>query len=154
VTQFNAGTKENIVPESATLIVDRRVLPSEDFDTVHGEIESLLDEVRTEHEIEIDMEVMQTYEPSATPANSEVAETFRKESNAVAGVPDERFGIRAATDTRDFINGSDIEAITWGPGDIEQAHTFDEHIDLAEAATGLEILDRAVRDLLDVPSDD
>ena len=39
-------------------------------------------------------------------------------------------------------------AITFGPGDFEQAHAVDEHIEIAEVAKAAEIYARATRALL------
>jgi acetylornithine deacetylase/succinyl-diaminopimelate desuccinylase-like protein len=39
-------------------------------------------------------------------------------------------------------------AITFGPGDFEQAHAADEHIEIAEVAKAAEIYARATRALL------
>ena len=48
VTMFEAGTKENVIPESATITVDRRFLPEETATEVDAEISSLLEEVAAE----------------------------------------------------------------------------------------------------------
>jgi succinyl-diaminopimelate desuccinylase len=45
------------------------------------------------------------------------------------------------------VNDADMEAIVWGPGSNDQAHTQDEYIDLAWGEPGLTILDRAISDL-------
>lgn len=148
VTQLNAGTAKNVLPESATLMLDRRVLPREEFEEVNREIDTLLSDLETKHKIRTNWELVETLAPSTIPDDSEVARAFRQQSNNVAGVSDEPWAIPAATDMRNFVNDAGTEAITWGPGDIRQAHTFDECIDLEEAATGLEILEEALRELL------
>lgn len=148
VTQFNAGTAKNVLPESATLLLDRRVLPREEFEDVNQEIDMLLSDLETKHGIRTDWELVETLAPSSIPDDSEIARTFRQHSNDVAGVSAEPWAIPAATDMRNFVNDAGTEAITWGPGDIRQAHTYDEHIDLKEATTGLEILEGALRELL------
>lgn len=148
VTQFNAGTAKNVLPENATLMLDRRVLPDEEFEEVNREIDTLLSGLETEHEIQTDWELVETLAPSTIPDDSNLAKTFRQRSADVAGVSTEPWAIPAATDMRNFVNDAGTEAITWGPGDIRQAHTFDEHIDLGEATTGLEILEGALRELL------
>lgn len=49
---------------------------------------------------------------------------------------------------RNLVNDAGMEAVTWGPGHLEQAHTVDECIDLHDAAIGLEILIQTTKDLL------
>ncbi|WP_254546809.1 M20 family metallopeptidase [Halomarina pelagica] len=147
VTKFEAGTKENVVPERAAITVDRRFLPSESADEIDGEIDDLLAEVAADHGVEITWERTRTYESASVPSDSDLAAVFREHSAAVADVPTEPWGIQASTDVRNFVNDAGIEAITWGPGDISQAHTYDEHVDLAHAADGYEALVRALTDL-------
>jgi succinyl-diaminopimelate desuccinylase len=148
VTQFDAGTKENVVPERTTITVDRRFLPSESAGEIDDEIATLLEDVEREHGVETDWERTRTYESASIDVDSPLARTFRNHSADVADVSTEPWGIEASTDVRNFVNDADIEAITWGPGDISQAHTYDEHVELDAAASGAEILERAARELL------
>lgn len=148
VTEFHAGTKENIIPERAQLIVDRRVLPEKNFNEVHTEIDRLLSEVAAEHDIAVSWELMQTYQPSETPTDSHLANVFREISADIANVPTEPWGIPAATDTRNLVNDAGMEAITWGPGEPGQAHTFDEAVEISQVIESREILEQAVRKVL------
>lgn len=148
VTMFEAGTKENVVPERATITIDRRFLPSETAPVIDDEIDALLDSVATDHGVDVSWERTRTYESAAIDADSELAETFRAHSADVADVPTDPWGVTASTDVRNFVNDAGIEAITWGPGDISQAHTYDEHVDLAAATDGLEALIGAARETI------
>lgn len=148
ITEVDAGTKENVLPEQTKITIDRRFIPEESAEGIDTEIDELLAEVEAEHGIETDWERTRTYESAAIPVDSELAETVREHSEAVAGVDPEPWGIEASTDVRNFVNGAGIEAITWGPGDTAQAHTYDERIDLAEVADAVETLQRVARDLL------
>jgi succinyl-diaminopimelate desuccinylase len=148
VTEFHAGTKENIVPENAEITLDRRVLPDEEFETINRELDDLLADVEEAHGIETDWERFMTYAPCRIDDDSPLAETVRRHAADVAGAPTEPWAIPAATDTRNLVNDAGIEAITWGPGDLSEAHTVDEHVDLAEVDAALEILERSTRELL------
>ena len=147
VTQFEAGTKENVVPEEAVLTVDRRFLPSESAPDVDEEMDALLTEVAETHDVSASWRRTRTYESAAVPTDCHLAEVLREQSAAHADVPTDPFGVRASTDVRNFVNDADVEAVTWGPGDLSQAHTYDEHVDLAAAETGLRVLKAAVREL-------
>jgi succinyl-diaminopimelate desuccinylase len=149
VTECRAGTKENVVPEDAVITVDRRFLPAESVDDVDAEIDDLLAEVADRNGIEISWRRTRTYESAEIPTDSRVAEAFREHSASIADVPADPWGVTASTDVRNFVNDADIEAITWGPGDLAQAHTFDEHVELDEVATGLEVLESALEDLFE-----
>ena len=148
VTMFNAGTKENVVPERATITIDRRFLPDESVDAIDTEIDDLLTEVVADSGVDISWERTRTYESAAIDADSPLAEVFRHHSAEIADVSTDPWGIKASTDVRNFVNDADIEAITWGPGDISQAHTYDEHVDLSAAADGFDTLRGAAREIL------
>lgn len=148
VTMVNAGTKENVVPEKTTITIDRRFLPVEDVSEIDEEIEALLTEVAEQYGIETSWQRTRTYESAAIDQDSYLADIFRRHSATVAGVPEEPWGIVASTDVRNFINDAGMEAVTWGPGELSQAHTYDEHVDLAAAKDGLEALINASQEIL------
>lgn len=148
VTMFDAGTKENVVPEQATITIDRRFLPDESVEAIDTEIDDLLTEVAADSGVDVSWERTRTYESAAIDIDSPLAEVFRRHSDEVADTPTDPWGIKASTDVRNFVNDADIEAITWGPGDISQAHTYDEHVDLSAAADGFEALRGAAREIL------
>lgn len=147
ITKIEGGTKENVVPEDATITIDRRFLPAQGVDEIDREIKDVLADLRADG-VDVEYRRTRTFESAEIPVDTPLAETFRQHSATIANVPADPWGIPASTDVRNFVNDADIPAITWGPGDIDQAHTYDEHVDLREAGTGLEILLAASRDLL------
>ena len=148
VTMFEAGTKENVVPEQATITIDRRFLPSEDIENIDDEISNLLSEVAATNDIGVSWERIRTYESAAIEENSPLAEVFRRHSAETGDAPTDSWGINASTDVRNLVNDANIEAITWGPGDISQAHTYDEHIELSDAMIAFDVLSGAAREIL------
>ena len=148
VTMFKAGTKENVVPERATITVDRRFLPNESVQDIDAEINDLLVETANKHGIGVSWERTRTYESAAISGDSHLAEIFRRYSAEVADVPTDPWGINASTDVRNFVNDAGIEAITWGPGDISQAHTYNEHVDLSTVTDAFDALSSAAREVL------
>ena len=154
VTEIEAGTDSNmaVLPERAEILLDRRTLPGEELETVHEEVDELLATVERTAGVETDRELVEYYAPSSIPADHHLAERFRRLSAELADAPRDPWGLEAATDAREFTTDG-IPAIIWGPGSLSQAHTTDEHVDLAEAETGLEILKRASRELLSETSE-
>jgi succinyl-diaminopimelate desuccinylase len=148
VTRFDAGTKEHVVPEEATITVDRRILADESIGAVDEEIDELLADVAAAHGIDVEWERTRSYESAKIPEDSRLAEVFRTHAAEIADVEPEPWGVKGSTDVRNFVNDAGIEAITWGPGDLSQAHTFDEHVSIADAETGYDVLTSAVRELL------
>ncbi len=153
VTEIEAGTGSNlaVVPDRAELILDRRVLPDDDVDDVDAEVDALLDRVAAEHGVDAEWERIQTYASSSVPVDHPLATALRERSVDAVG-PDggvsEPWGIEAATDARNFVNDAGIPAVTWGPGDLDQAHTVDESIPLADADAGRAVLEDVVREFI------
>ncbi|WP_336360879.1 M20 family metallopeptidase [Haladaptatus sp. ZSTT2] len=148
VTKFEAGTKENVVPERAVITIDRRILPGEAVEGVDAEVDDIVTAFAKEYDLDVSWERIRTYEAAEIDVDSPLAEVFRKHSQNVGGVAPEPWGIQASTDVRNFVNDAEMEAITWGPGDLSRAHSFNEYIKLAEIEAGYDVLDRAVRELL------
>ncbi|GAA0527346.1 succinyl-diaminopimelate desuccinylase [Halorubrum aquaticum] len=150
VTGIEAGTGTNlaVIPDRAELVLDRRVLPGEDPDAVDAEVEALLDRVREEHGVETAWTRIQTYASSSIPVDHPLATSLRDGSVEAVGADGgvgEPWGIEAATDARNFVNDAGIPAVTWGPGDLDQAHTVDESIDLADADIARDVLEDVTR---------
>lgn len=148
LTQISGGLTGNMIPEEATLRLERRFFPGETREEIDEEVDEILSEVKRDHGLELEWERVSSYESTDAPDNSYPAEVFRGYSNRVADVPTEPAGRPWAADTRWFINHTDIPAITWGPGDSVQCGRYDEHIELEDAEVGLEILQRASRELI------
>lgn len=151
ITRFAAGVDGNlgVLPGQASLVLDRRILPEESVATVEGGVADLLAAVEREHDVDLSFEKIQRYEPAAIDTDCVLAETLRDHTRDRHGDVEAPWGIEAATDVRNLINDADVEAVTWGPGRLAEAHTRDESISLAAAQTGREILTETLRDLLD-----
>jgi succinyl-diaminopimelate desuccinylase len=149
VTMFDAGTKENVVPENATIVVDRRFLANEDVEAIDDEIDTVLSRTADRYDLDVTWRRTRTYESAAIDPDSHLAQVFRRHSATVGDVPSDPWGITASTDVRNFVNDAGMEAITWGPGELSQAHTYDEHIDLSAAEEGFDVLLAASRELLE-----
>ncbi|MFD1646685.1 M20 family metallopeptidase [Haloarchaeobius litoreus] len=150
VTQVVAGADSNkaVLPERAFVTLDRRILPGERIEDVDAEVDELVAALERDHGVPATWERHETYAAAEIPVDHELAEVVREHTDALTDAPTEPWGIRASTDVREFVERFDVPAITWGPGSLDQAHSVDEYIDLAEAETGLAVLERAARELL------
>lgn len=146
VTEVRAGLESNmaVIPDRASLLLDRRTIPGETLGTIEGELDALGSSLPR---FDVDRSLVQWYEPASIDADHPLARVVRQHAADLADASTEPWGLEAATDARSFI-ADDIPAIIWGPGRLEQAHTVDEWIDLEAIDLGKEILTRAVRDLL------
>ena len=149
VTQVVGGADTNraVFPDEVTLVLDRRIEPTESVADVDREVAAIAEELRAEG-IALEWERETTYESASIPVDSPLAERFRDVSATHTGASTDPWGIEASTDVRNFVNDAGMEAITWGPGSLEQAHTVDEHVVLADVEAGYDALLAAARELL------
>lgn len=150
VTRFAAGVDGNlgVLPGTASLVLDRRVLPGETISTVEAEVIDRLETVEADHGIELAFEEIQRYEAASVPTDCRLARTLRHHTDTFQDGVEAPWGIEAATDVRNLVNDAGMEAVTWGPGRLAQAHTRDEYVELDAVETGYEILQRTIDELI------
>lgn len=140
VGSVRGGVSPNTVPDFCRAEVDRRLLPGETFDTATADLEAYL---RTLPELDFPFTLTQA-SPGCTPLDPaqsvDLVKRFGAVIDSVVGkhtVHPVPFGTDAS---RVAIAG--VPAVVFGPGDIAQAHTKDEWIDLAQLEPAAEILFR------------
>lgn len=149
ITMINGGTKDNVIPESCSMILDRRMIPEETVRGVEYEIQSILNRLASEDSnFEYKLDRTMVFEPAEIPINSFLAQVMRKHAARIAGVPEEPYGTLFGTDVRNFINDAKIEAITFGPGEVNQPHTFNESVEISEVVNCIKILLLTANELL------
>ncbi len=148
ITGINGGTKENVVPESTTITIDRRVIPAETRADIETELDRIVNKAQSEFGINLTWNIKELLESSMTDPTAKSAQIFLDHSHDVLGTPLEPWGDDAASDVRNFINDADMEAITWGPSNTSRAHIIDEYIEIKELEKAFEVLDPALRELL------
>jgi succinyl-diaminopimelate desuccinylase len=144
VTTIEGGTAVNIVPDRCVIQVDRRLLPNERSADAKGEIE---DRVRAAcdggKEPIHTIEWTQYYPALETPADSTVVTELETALQAVTG---QALRDQAAYGTNGgYYAQAGIPSVVFGPGDIAQAHTEAECIDLNQVATAAEVVYHLLR---------
>lgn len=140
VGRIAGGVSPNTVPDVCRIDIDRRLLPGETAAAAAADLTAFL---TADPAIDFPFELTQSHAacPPLDPKNSGNLTTRlgaaidkvvgRHEIHAVP------YGTDAST-----ISGGGIPAVVFGPGDIAQAHTKDEWIDLAQLDPAAEILFR------------
>jgi acetylornithine deacetylase len=138
VGRIEGGVSVNTVPDGCIVEIDRRLLPGEDPQAAWGEFR---DHLAARSPVPVVVEPVWMACPALeTRAAPEWRERFGRAINAVEGkhkvlaVP---FGTDASS-----ISEAGIPAVVFGPGDIAQAHTKDEWIELDQIDRAAEILYR------------
>jgi acetylornithine deacetylase/succinyl-diaminopimelate desuccinylase family protein len=139
VGRIEGGTSVNTVPDRCRIDIDRRVIPGESPGTVRGEFESFLR--RSAPDTEFATSETWLICPALGPELSgDAVQRLGAAINSVRGshrVMPVPYGTDAST-----LAESGIPSVVFGPGDIAQAHTCDEWIELAQVESASEILYR------------
>ena len=140
VGRIAGGVSPNTVPDVCRIDIDRRLLPGETAEAAAADLEAF---IRTDPAADFPFTLIQTHAacPPLDPAKSgALVARLGAAIDAVVGrhevhaVP---YGTDAST-----ISGAGIPAVVFGPGDITQAHTKDEWIDLGQLDPAADILFR------------
>ncbi len=141
ITMIKGGTKENVIPESCSMSLDRRINPNESADEVENEIRSILDRLASQdRDFKYTLQRTMVYEPAEISPDAFLARVVRKHAVRVAGIPEEPCGTPFSTDVRNFINDANVEAITFGPGEPNQPHTFNESVEIDQVVRCIKVL--------------
>jgi acetylornithine deacetylase len=142
VGRVMGGVSPNTVPDFCRADVDRRLLPGESFASATHDLEAFLMGIPG---VDFPFTLTQS-SPGCAPLDpapsAELVQRFGAAIDSVAGthkVHPVPFGTDASR-----VASAGIPAIVFGPGDIAQAHTKDEWIDLAQLEPAAEILYRFV----------
>ncbi len=140
VGRIGGGVSPNTVPDFCRAEVDRRLLPGETFDSATADLDAFL---RALPGVDFPFTLTQA-SPGCTPLDPaqsvELVKRFGATIDSVVGthtVHSVPFGTDAS---RVAVGG--VPSVVFGPGDIAQAHTKDEWIDLAQLEPAAEILFR------------
>lgn len=140
VGRIVGGTSPNTVPDFCRIDIDRRLIPSEPVEGAVQELEQFIrgypgiDFPIISHPLKLNCPALSA--EASGPLVSRLSTAIRSVigSAEVMSVP---YGTDAST-----IALAGIPSVVFGPGDIAQAHTKDEWIDLAQLEPACEILYR------------
>ncbi len=133
---IEGGQAVNVVPDRCWIEIDRRTLPGE---TAENAIESVKAVLQDSPDLELEA-------PYLSVAGMEVAEDtpivqrLARSIKEIAGTA----AIEAASYATDagFYNSAGIPTVVFGPGDIAQAHTKEEYIELHQLHQAVDIVRR------------
>jgi acetylornithine deacetylase ArgE len=142
VGRIEGGSSVNTVPDRCQIEIDRRIIPGEKPAATPGQLAKFLEQAKLDFPVE--MTELYINAPALSPRGSEeLVQRLGEAINRVRGshrVHPVPFGTDAST-----IADAGIPAVVFGPGDIAQAHTCDEWIDLEQLDQASEILHDLVR---------
>jgi len=125
--EIHGGAAPNIVPGTCFVYLDIRTVPGMTKENVTKAIESCIDKVEGEFEVEI----MAWSEPHGIDPNNELVYAIQENSQDVLGLKPETFGMGGGTFAK-TLNLAGIMAVGWGPGDDEAYHVANEYVEIKQ----------------------
>jgi acetylornithine deacetylase ArgE len=141
VGTITGGLSVNTVPGQCTIEIDRRIVPGEDPQHARQHVIDYLEaETRLGEKIQHDPPFMQG-RGLKNDNNMQLAERLVGVVQQVTGREPKTCGVPYGTDAS-IIGPSGVPSVVFGPGSIDQAHTADEWVPLAEVEAASEVLYR------------
>ena len=138
VTLMSGGIKTNVIPESCSFSIDRRMLPGETEDKLVREIDAVLESVK-EDGFKVERRVInEGWDPFVTEESEPVFRTVRDSFREIMGTDPGVRGKGGCTDAS-HIYKMGIPVIILGPGNANESHTSDEKVSVARIARAAEI---------------
>ena len=128
VGTITGGSKINVVADSCSIEVDRRVLPGETKETVEAEFRRAIETLGRQEDADAAMEVTLFAEPFEIDPDQRIVRAALSAVEAVTGDSRQPKGARGFTDARFYAGQCGMPAIILGPGSISQAHTANEFV--------------------------
>lgn len=148
VGRIEGGVGVNIVPERCVIEIDRRTLPGESPAEVLAEIDALLTELMAAQPgIRVVREAPFLSERGLeTPPDAPVVGALQRACREVLGegAALEPAGVPYGTDATHLWGGAGIPCVVFGPGDIAQAHSAEEWVELDQVERAADIFERVI----------
>ncbi len=141
VSTITGGDAPNVVPSRCRIGVDYRYVPPHDIFSIQEMLRAKLPDAK----IEFAEDPRNFSQPFCLP-NHEII-TFLEESIRDSGQNPQVVTMDASTDASRF-NEAGIPTVVFGPGDIAQAHTTDEWVDLRDVETASVIFGELIKRVL------
>ena len=133
VGMIRGGTKTNVVADSCTITVDRRLLPNENPKQALNEIRKILSDLsKKDKKLQIETRVVLEREGAIVEPNEEIVKVTRDAAREVTGKAPRVTGCIATTDMAFLVNRGKIPTVVYGPGSLEQAHVANEFVEVKE----------------------
>jgi len=152
IGKIRGGTRNSLVPEICKFQLDRRMIPGEKVEDVLREIRDIIDDLKKTYR-ELNAEVVSIptgpederelreikkqgieippHEPMEIPEESEIVKVL-KEALLSTGENPRITGMSGWTDASLLVNMAKISTAVFGPGNINQAHTSEEYVEIKE----------------------
>jgi acetylornithine deacetylase len=136
INRISGGTQVNVVPAHCVIDVNRRLAPGESAEIELAQVEAILQTLRERDQL---LCVQQGEADAVVPLAADVNLPFGERCAAtlsMAGIPSQVTGAPYTTNGNHF-GAAGLVTVVLGPGDIAQAHTKAEWLEVAELTRGV-----------------
>lgn len=150
ITKINGGIKENMLPDSCELVIDRRMVPGEKEEELIKRFERLCQDAQAAFPgsvVGIDHYLVTTGPASEVAPDSKIAQIAYRACELATGEKQAPFGLTCNTDMNHFIKKG-IPSVIVGPGTITVAHMPNEYVELSELEKACKADESIIRSLL------
>ncbi|QQE12049.1 ArgE/DapE family deacylase [Planctomycetota bacterium] len=138
INTVQGGQSANIIPDYCEAQIDRRVVPGEKTDDIAADFEKFVDEAAKRlGEIEYELVVQSSSPPMDVAIKKRLLKGIDS-ARKMMGFEEERIGAPFATHGG-YLSETGCAVVVIGPGNIAQAHTKDEFIDLEQIECGIRL---------------
>ncbi len=150
ITKIQGGKATNVLPESCEIDIDLRFPPGVSVKQILHEVDNTVAAFHRNTKIQIKSEVASRIEGFRIGKDTEVAIALKKAIEEVTK-GEAKFLRKAGTNFMSIIARKfRIPVISYGPGDSTLDHTDDEHIDIKEFQTSIDILEKFISILIPI----
>jgi succinyl-diaminopimelate desuccinylase len=147
VTMIRGGLAEDTIPDRCYLTLDRRLLPSETFDSAASSIRQVVDGLKKPEGINLQCEVRGNFPPCLTSLESPVVQSLIRSYTSLLESSPRIRGKSAATDASHLV-AAGIPTVLFGPGNSAFSHTAQERVPLERVVASGKIYALAALELL------
>jgi acetylornithine deacetylase len=133
VGMIHGGTQPNIVPDRCSIRIDRRTIPGEKDPQVKREI------VRFIRQHNMEVELLDTKAEEPAPALETSLENPMVQRLLKSAGQKKAAGVDFFTDAG-VLSAAGIPSVVFGPGNIAQAHTVDEWVEIKQLSRAQALL--------------
>lgn len=150
-TLCNAGVRDTSIPDMCEIVVDRRLLPGETVESERVELERRVHNAFGADADRVSVAVgRQPYEPAEISSDSEFANTVLRAAAGRGCKATELWGTPFSSDIGVLINQGGVEAVTFGPGNVAEAHCANERVELAQVSTAARVLTDVAKEMFGI----
>ena len=147
LTQISGGTAHNVVPSKCSMRIDVRVPPSVSSNSLLSELQRLIQRQGSD-KVNLSLQVNDITEPFETDKSSTVVRAMVRAIIKVRGRTPRLLRKTGTGDMNVLGNTVKVPAATYGPGDSHLSHTMNEHVNIEDYLSSIDVYQTAVLNLI------